>query len=327
MITRRTFVAAAATLVAAPRVAWAQEMRRIAIVNAVRPLELLRAYPAVSEFRQELERRGYAEGKNLVIDYTSGAGREDQIEYLREVVASKPEVIFVMSGRKSALDLMRITETIPIVTGHPDPVAAGLVTNLARPGGNVTGFVSSAPGVEGKRLQLLVEAVPSATRFGYLVPRWAWAVDAPAITDAAATLGITLVPYILEPPIDEQSYHRVFAAMANDGMEAVFAGRAGENSVNRELIARLALEARLPATGHIADFAHRGGLIAYAADRMARYRGSAGYVARILDGENPGELPFQLPLHYNLVVNLKTAKAIGVTLPNEFLLRATEVIE
>ena len=144
MINRRTFVAAAAaaTLVAAPGIAWGQEKRRIAIVNAVRPLEFLRAYPAVSEFRQELERREYAEGKNLVIDYTSGAGREDQVAYLREVVASKPEVIFVMTGIKSALDLMRITETIPIVTGHPGPVAAGLGRRL----------ISSQPDTNGREL-------------------------------------------------------------------------------------------------------------------------------------------------------------------------------
>ncbi len=333
MITRRTFAAAAtlvAALLAAPGFAWAQDTqkRRVAFTILGMPLEDLAVWEGTIAFREGLREHGYVEGRNVVIDLWSGAGRTDVDEYARDIVASEPEVIVAVSGCSVGRAAMRHTKTIPIVFNSGSPIRCGLVSNLANPGGNVTGFMN-VPGLEfeGKRLQLLLEAVPSATRFGFLIPRHRWALLGPVMTDAAVTLGITLVPYILEPPVDEQAYRRAFAAMANDGIDAVLGGVASENNAHRKLIAQLALDARLPATQFSPDFAQVGGLISYAAPIAARFRGMAGYVARILNGENPGDLPVQQPTKFDLVVNLETAKAIGVTLPNDFLLRANEVIE
>ncbi len=332
MITRRTFAAAAtlvAALLAAPGFAWAQDTqkRRVAFTILGMPLEDLAVWEGTIAFREGLREHGYVEGRNVVIDLWSGAGRTDVDEYARDIVASEPEVIVAVSGCSVGRAAMRHTKTIPIVFNSGSPIRCGLVSNLANPGGNVTGFMN-VPGLEfeGKRLQLLLEAVPSATRFGFLIPQRRWALVEPDLTVAAATLGITLVPYLLGPPVDEQAYRRAFAAMANDRIDAVLAGIAAENNANRKLIAQLALETRLPATGQN-NFAELGGLFTYAPPIAVRYRGMAGYVARILNGENPGVLPVQQPTEFNLIINMKTARELGITIPNEFLLRANEVIE
>ncbi len=336
MMDRRTVLAGAllatATVLTAPYLALAQDAAkpRIAIVNATRPVEELTStgHPMYVAFHDELARRGYVEGETVEIERWSGRDWADRDALARAVVASAPDLIYAASGAAIGPHLARATQTIPIVFLGRDPLGYGLVTNLARPGGNVTG-ISSEPGteIEGKRLQLIVEAVPSATRVAYLNARWAWGEVEPRLTQAAAVLGVTIVPVILDPPVDEAAYRRAFDLIAAAGVDALVVGGSQESSSFARLIGELAVAARLPAISPYRDFAEAGGLMTYGVNFPRELRRAAAYVARVLDGENPGDLPVRQPEQFQMIVNLKTAAALGMTIPPKLMIQATEFIE
>ena len=310
--------------------AFAQEARRIAIVNVSRSVEEFTAtgHPMYAAFHDELARRGYVEGGNLVIERWSGRDRADREALAREVVASAPDLIFAASGAAIGPHLKRATDTIPIVFLGHDPVRYGLVSNLARPGGNITG-IASDPGVEfeGKKLELLLRAVPAAARVAYLNASWTWAETEPRLAEAASILGVAIVPVILEVPVSEAAYREAFVTMESLGVDALLVGGSIESNTFARLIAELALAARLPAGYAIRDFTDSGGLMSYGIDCPAEMRRCAAYVARILNGEAPGELPVRQPVSYELILNLTTAQALGLTMPPALLIQATELIE
>jgi putative tryptophan/tyrosine transport system substrate-binding protein len=286
-------------------------------------------FPSWSAFLLEMRRLGYVEGQNLVIDRHSGQGRADPYASLaREVVESRPDVI-VAGGTPLVAALKALTTTIPLVVAVPDPVVTGLVASLGRPGGNITGFTPDAgPEFNAKILQLLHETVPGAVRMAYLDVRMMWELPAAlAVRDAAVRLGLLLIPILLDPPVTERSYRDAFAAMERERVEAIYLGFTSENIAHVPLVANLAAASRLPAVFLENRFAQAGGLMSYGPDASAIFRSMAGYVVRILRGEKPADLPVQLPRDFEFIINLKTARALDLKIPEHLLIFATEVIE
>jgi putative ABC transport system substrate-binding protein len=282
-------------------------------------------YPA---FSKELRRLGYIEGENLVVARYSGEGQEERFsELCREAVQTKPDVIVATSARLT-LALKAATDTIPIIASMTDPVAFGIVTSISRPGGNITG-VSVEAGLEiwGKRLQLLHEAVPSASKIGFLGSRSAWRMpQVSALREAAQQLQISLHGPPLESP-QQQEYRRVFAAMELQHVDALIIGDQADNRVHGRLIREWANNARLPAVfPYREDFAI-GALMAYGPSLTDTYRRLASYVDQVLKGAHPGELPVYLASQFDLVINLSTARPLGLAIPPSLLVRADEVIE
>ena len=326
---RRAFLGAmGAGLLAAPLAAEAQpagKVWRVAIAYPVGPVEKISELVLLPELR----RLGYVEGQNLVVDRRAGTGRrEGYPDLAREIIALKPDVIFATSGRM-AQAFQAITTAIPIVTITSEPVALGLAASLARPGRNITGFTVD-PGTEvvGKRLELLKEAVPSATRVAFLASKQAWdGMWGRVMREAADRMGATTIVATVSDPIGESEYRRAFAVMAKERAQALVVSDHAEGIVNRPLIVELAVQARLPAIYAYRVFVEAGGLMAYGFDDADVRRHVAAYIDRILKGARPAELPFQQPTKFELVINLKTAKALGLTIPQSLLLRADHVIQ
>jgi putative ABC transport system substrate-binding protein len=290
-------------------------------------------HPYFPAFFKELRRLGYVEGQNLVVERFSGEGQTERgAELARTVVASKPDVIIAISPR-SLLHLKEATTTIPITAITSDPVSLGLVTNLARPGGNFTGVsVDAGIALLGKRLEILKEAAPTISRVGFPVLRPAWEGTviprfANEVRQAAAQLGITLLGAVLDSPVHEAEYRRAFAAMAQERVDALLVSEAPENFTHRRLIIELAEKARLPTMSSYRDYVALGGLMAYGIDLVDVFLRIAGQVDKILKGANSGDIPFQQPTKFELIINAKTARALGLEMPPSLLARATEVIE
>ncbi len=305
---------------------------RVALVHPNRPAtDMTEAshLPGYRTFFQELRRLGYVEGQNLVVERYSGEGRPENYPKLaRDVIRREPDLIVTMGGLSSSFKPE--TATIPI-TGftNGDPVLAGLVSSLARPGGNITG-VNIAAGYEiwGKRFELLRELVPSISKVGFLSLRANAATKyAAAAREAPNRVGIPVVGPTLDSPVDEAEYRRVFAAMSQEGADAVIVGEEGENNTNFRLIVELAAQARLPAIYAAPEYAEAGGLMAYAVDFNELFRVLAAQTDQILKGTKPGEIPYYLPTKFQLIINLKTAKALGIHVPEGLSARADKVIE
>lgn len=333
MTTRRTFLAAAGAALIAPHVAHAQAQRpkRLAIVEPTYPIEALKP-PGGSlgliAFHSELRRLGWHEGANIVTEPWPGAGRDDRDEFVRHVYASLPDVVFASSYLQFAKQLLREAKSVPTVIAGPDPVATGIVASLARPGGMITGF-SSDGGIElvGKRLQLLDEGLAGVKRVAYFGPTYRWAFEQSIITSAAAQRGLAVEPALFQAPISDAAYRRSFQAMAATRPDGVFFGPAPENNNRSLLAASMALESRLPTIGPGREYAAAGHLMSYGPDIATTNRGCAGYVDRILRGAKPADLPVQQPTVFELVVNLKTAKALGIELPLSIMALASEYVE
>jgi putative tryptophan/tyrosine transport system substrate-binding protein len=309
----------------------AKTKKRIAFVSAYVPIaDLTASYPDLRPWFEELGRLGYVEGQNLIVERYSANWQGDRLdELVRDVVSTQPDVIYTGTTRLS-LALKRHTATIPIVCLTADPVATGLVSNIVRPGGNITG-VTSDGGIEiwGKRLGLLLEAIPKPSNVQFLASRDTWKVFyVGAIQDAANQSGISVTPALLEDgTIDEAQYQRAFTAMEQDRVDALIVSDQPENYAYRQLIVNLAAKNQIPAIYAVREFVVLGGLMAYAADRADLSRQAANMVGQILKGANPGEMPFRQPTKFQLVINVKTAKALGLEMPPRLLLRADEVIE
>ncbi len=281
------------------------------------------------DFFEELRRLGYIEGQNLTVERYSGEGKSERYaELVRNVVNTHPDVIMTL-GAYLSFDFKTATTTIPIVTIMFDPVAQGLVTSIARPGGNITG-VTIAGGFEiiGKRMGLLVEAIPKLATVSYLASRPYWEdIRGAAAREAANRVGISVKAALTDSTFNEAEYQRVFTSMKQDRTDALIVSEEAEHITNRKTIVELASKDRIPTIYPIREFVEAGGLMAYSIDLADIYRRLANLIDKILRGDNPADIPFYQPTKFELSINLKTAKALGLEMPAMLLARADEVIE
>ena len=305
--------------------------RRIAIVAPSFPVGKMTETSGDPLFRavfNELRRLGYIEGQSLLIERYSGEGRASHYADLaRDVVSRNPDVIISSGTNEFTLDFKAATTTIPIVGIFAVPVEAGIVASLARPGGNITG-VSVDVGREQweKRVQMLQQVVPQATRLGFLQLREArekWGLP----KEQSNWMGVTWVGPALNHPIDEAEYRRMFAGLIQDRAEGILVTDEDVHVTNVKLIVELAEKSRLPAIYPFKLFVEAGGLMSYGADVSVWGYNIADIVGQILKGARPSEIPIRQPTKFELVINLKTAKALSLTIPDKLLSVADDVIE
>ena len=327
---RREFItllgSAAATWPMVTRAQQPERVRRIGVLSGLAAnhpdTQALKA-----AFLQGLQQLGWTDGRNVQIEYRWGAGNADNIrKYATELAALAPDVILV-TGAASLAPLLRATRTVPIVfTIVADPVGTGLVASLAHPGGNATGFVLFEYAISGKWPELLKQIAPSVTRAAVL-----WDPTIPAgigqfaiIQSVAPSVGMEVSPVNMR---DAAETERAVAAFAREPNGGLIVTASALSVAHRDLIVTLAARHKLPAVYYRRLYVTGGGLISYGPDVADQLRRAAGYVDRILKGEKPADLPVQAPTKYELVINLKTAKALGLTVPPTLLARADEVIE
>src|ERR1700738_371948 len=326
---RRDFIAGVATATALPLAARAQQPDRTRRIGVLMNLAAddPEAQRRVSAFVQALRELDWTDGRNVQIEYRWGGGDAGTFrKYAAELVALAPDVILA-TGTPVVEALQQTTRTVPIVfVTIIDPVGAGFVESLARPGGNVTGFSLFEYGLSGKRLELLKEIAPGVMRVAVLRDTAVGSgVGQYAIIQAVApTLGVELRPIDMRDPGEIERAVVAFARVPNSGLIIV---GSPSGTVHRNLIITLAARHQLPAVYPLAYFVRTGGVISYGPDSVDPYRSAAGYVDRILKGEKPANLPVQAPTKYELVINLKTARALGLDVPPTVLARADEVIE
>lgn len=283
--------------------------------------------PCLEAFRHRLRELGYVESENLGLEFRYAEGKIDRLSGLAaELVRLKMDII-VTSGTSAAWAAKEATKTIPIViAGASDPVAFGIVASLARPGGNVTGF-ADLPGreIEGKRLELLKEAIPTASRVAVVMDSTSRRDPTP-LEEAAKALGFTLLlsDEEVETPDEFQS---AFATMIRERADALYAPETPVNVLHQSLIITLAAKNRIPAMYGSREFVEAGGLMSYGVSFADMFRNVATYVDKILKGAKPADLPVQQPTRFELVINLKTARQIGLTLPPTLLYQADKVIQ
>jgi putative ABC transport system substrate-binding protein len=324
----RAGVLLAAAILLVPLGAGAQPAAKVHRIGVLEIVEPAANGPNLEAFRQALAELGHVEGRNVAVDYRSAAGRPERLlDLARELIALKPDVL-VTRGDPAALAARHATATLPIVMATSgDPVFTGVVASLARPGGNVTGFhIVGPPELGGRRLRLLREAIPATARVGIL-----WdpvGVQLPLIVKdtekTAAALGVQLKS--LEVPRPE-AFEPAFEAALMAQVDGLIAGEDTLMFDDRDRIVRFAAMSRLPAIYGLREFVDAGGLMSYGTDRRDLFRRAAGYVDRILKGARPADLPVEPPVKFELAVNLKTAKAIGLTLPPSLVRRADYVVE
>jgi putative ABC transport system substrate-binding protein len=329
-VKRRAFITLLGGAAAAwPLVARAQQPDRMRRIGALMPHVV--SNPQVqarnAAFLEELRQLGWTVGRNVEIEYRWSAGMVGEARKAAvELVAIAPDVILA-TGSASLEPLLQATRSVPIVFAIvADPVGAGFVDSLAKPGGNATGFMTFEPGISAKWLELLKELVPSIKRAAVLrdptntagIGMWS------AIQAVAPSLGVELRPIDVRNASDIERAVAEFARNPNSGMILTGSGLA---VIHRDLIIGLAARHKLPTMYYERFFSRSGGLISYGPDYIDQYRRAAGYVDRILKGEKTADLPVQAPTKYELVINLKTAKALGLEVPPTLLARADEVIE
>jgi len=331
-VKRRQFITLLGGAAAWPLAASAQQrerMRRIGVLINFASDDPA-AQSRLTAFLQGLAQLGWTEGSTVRIDVRWGAGDTGRTrKYAAELVAFAPDIILT-AGSPVTGPVLQATRTVPVVFVQvADPVGGGFVETLARPGGNATGFTNFEYGMSGKWLELLKEIAPNVNRVAVLrnLNTAAGSGQFGAIQSAASSLGVEVSPINVRNNAaqDASEIERAvtaFAHASNCGLIVT-----GGSATRRELIVSLTAQHRLPAVYPDGAFVADGGLIAYGPDRIDQFRRAAGYVDRILKGEKPADLPVQAPTKYELVVNLKTAKALGLTVPDTLLARADEVIE
>jgi putative tryptophan/tyrosine transport system substrate-binding protein len=327
---RREFIAGLGGAAAWPLTARAQQSERMRWIGMLWPFAEgdPEANAWLATFREELEKLGWAEGRNLRIDHRWAAFDEESAQrFARELVALQPDIILTQTT-SNTVALLQQTRTIPIVlTQGTDPVGAGFVASLSRPGGNVTGFINLEASLGSKWLELLKQIARRVNRVAFLfnpatAPYFEYYLS--PFKAAAASFG---VQPIAAPFHNASQLESVFAAQAREPNGGLIAMPDSFQAVYRAEITSLAARHRLPAIYAFRFFAEAGGLLSYGNDRFDNYRRSANYVDRVLRGANPGELPIQIPNKFELVINLKTAKALGLTVPPNLLALADEGIE
>ena len=326
-IARRKFLAtlggAAAAWPLAARAQQGERMRRVGVLLG----GAATGRPEVEAFVQALQQLGWADGRSVRIEYRSGLGNATATrKYAQELVALAPDVILV-SGAGPLTGLLAATRTIPVVfTSVADPVGTGLVASMSRPGGNATGFIQFEYSLNGKWLELLKQLAPSVTRAAVLRDQTeaAGVGQFAVIQSVAASLGVEVLPVDVRDPDEIARAVTAFARTPSGGMVVTASAL---TLVHRDRIVALAAQLRLPAVYPRRLYVDAGGLTSYGFDIVDQYRRAAGYVDRILKGEKPADLPVQAPTKYELVINLKTARALGLEVPPTLLARADEVIE
>ena len=326
---RREFITllggAAATWPLAASAQQTDRMRRVGVLMST-AADDAEGQARIAVFEQGLQQLGWTVGRNLQIDYRWGAGdADDYRKYAAELVALAPDVTLASAPLATAA-LLRATRTVPIVFAIvPDPVGAGFVNSLSRPGGNATGFMQFEYSLSGKWLELLKQITPSVTRAAVIrdAANPAESAQFAAIQAVASPLGVEVSPVNVRDAAEIERSVTAFARSSNGGLIAT----GGRAIAHRELIINLAARHRLPAVYPYRLFVTSGGLTSYGPDLTDQYRRAASYVDRILKGEKPADLSVQAPTKYETVINLKTAKALGLTLPPALLARADEVIE
>ena len=327
---RREFITllggAAATWPLAAQAQQAEPIRRIGVLmNRAADDPVGQAY--VEAFRQGLQQLGWSEDRNVRIDIRWGENDVDRDrKYAGELVALAPD-IFLASGGLSVAALQHVTRTLPIVfVNLVDPIGAGLVASLARPGGNTTGFMNFEYSLSGKWPELLKQIAPNVMRAAVIrdATNPAGIGQFSAVQGAAQTLGIEVSPINVH---DADEIERAVAAFARSVNGGLIVTPSASVLDHHDVIIALAAQHKLPAVYGDRSKVIRGGLISYGPDRVDQFRRAADYVNRILKGEKPGDLPVQAPTKYELVINLKTAKALGLDVPLQLQQRADEVIE
>ncbi len=322
------FALLALALLVPSRAADAQQPKKVPRIGILVAGSPFSDAPWINAFRQGLRERGYVEGHSIEIAYRYGEGRTARYPALvTELVQLKVEVI-VVGGATATRAAKKVTTLIPLVMANvSDPVTLGFVASLARPGGNITGVTNLAPDLGRKRLELLKEIVPQLSRVAVLgdpsspshAPGWR------ETESAARSLGVQVQSLEVRAP--NPDFAGAFSAITRYRADALLTLSQPLIRVYREQIVDFTVKRRMPAIFHTRAFVEAGGLMSYAADVIDLYRRAATHVDKILKGAKPADLPVEQPTKFNLVVNLKTAKALGVTLPRSILLRATEVIE
>ncbi len=316
-------VTLALSLIVAPLAADAQPRQRVARIGFLGTAPS----PPLDAFREGLRELGWVEGQNLIIEYRWMQGRPERLpELAAELVRPNVDVILAVASTQVE-PAKRATSTIPIVfAAHADPVGLGHVASLARPGGNITGVSQLLTELSAKELQLLKEAVPTATRIAVL-----WNSTTPshgpalkATEEAGRVLGVQLHP-VEASTVDQ--FEAAFAAMSQARVQALLVIASPLSFVQRSRLAELALKHRLPGMFGFRENADAGGLMSYGPNINEMFRRAATYVDKILRGAKPGDLPVEQPTKFELVINLKTAKALGLTIPQSVLIRADEVIQ
>ena len=326
---RREFITllggAAAMWPLAARAQQGERVRRIVALTGI--ADEAGSQPRYEAFRQTLAELGWTDGRNVRIDYRWGEGKLDIMRrHAAELAALAPDVILI-SGGATLGAMLQATRAVPIVfVIVPDPVGSGFVDSLSRPGGNATGFMQFEYSLSAKWLELLKDIAPGVTRVA--IP-WDPSIAAgigqfAVIQSVAPSLGVEVFPINVRDAPEIERAVTAFARPGNGGMVVTVSPLA---VFHRDLIVALAARHKLPAVYAARDFVASGGLISYAADFVEQYRRAAGYIDKILKGTKPADLPVQAPTKYNLVVNLKTAKALGLAIPPTLLARVDEVIE
>ena len=329
-MTRREFI----TLLGGAAVAWplaarAQQPKRVRLIGALMPsaADDLEGQARIRTFVQALQQLGWSDGHNIRIDTRWAAGNPNNIvKYATELVALAPDVILA-GGTPTLGPLLRATRTVPIVFVHvPDPVGAGFVDSLARPGGNATGFTLYEYGIGAKWLELLKEAAPRITRAAIIRdPELSagiglWAV----IQTMASSVAVEVIPV---NPRSDGEIERAVTALGRSSNGGLIVTGSALALLHRDLIITLAARHKVPAVYYDRFFVTGGGLMSYGPRLVDQYRFAADYINRILKGEKPADLPVQASTKYELAINLKTAKALGIEIPPTLLARADEVIE
>jgi putative ABC transport system substrate-binding protein len=311
-------------LLAVPLAVEAQQAEKVYRIGVLAPIP---STPGLAEFLQALHDLNYIKGRNLIIEYRSAEGKLDRLPALAaDLVSTKVDIIFALATT-AAQAAKGATKTIPVVfAGANDPVNGGLVASLARPGGNVTGLTNIGPDLSAKRLQILKETVPGISRVAVL-----WnsanptiARQVPETEVAARALSLQLLVVDIRGPEDLENAFRTITTGRSDGLVLI---ADVITTVHRDRIAALAVRNRLPMISEFPGFAASGGLISYGSSIADAARRAAALVDKILKGAKPADLPVEQPTKFQLVINMKTAKALGLTIPSSLLLQADQIIE
>ena len=304
-----------------------ERVRRIGVLVAS-PVDDAEWQARLAAFNEGLAQLGWIEGRNVRVDTRWATTNADDLrKQAAELVATTPDVLVAASGTTSIAPLVQATRTVPIVFAIVvDPVGAGFVASLARPGGNATGFTMFEYGMSGKWLELLKQIAPGVTRAAVLRdPAIASGIGQfGAIQAVAPSLGVELSPVDVRDAPEIERAVAAFAGIPNGGLVVT---ASPSSTIHRDLIIALAARHKLPAVYWERFYVAAGGLISYGPDRLDQYRQAAGYVDRILKGEKAADLPVQVPTKFQIVINQRTAKALGITVPQSVLTRADEVIE
>jgi putative ABC transport system substrate-binding protein len=308
----------------------AQQPTKVPRMGYLSPFDPARESTRAEAIRLALRERGYVEGQNIAIEYRYAEGKRDRLpELAAELVRLKVDIIVVAGGDGPIRAAKNATKTIPIVMAGlgADPVEAGFIESLARPGGNVTGLTNLNRELGGKRLELLKEAVPKVARVAVLYEQ----ANRPSVIEvkevlpvAARALGLTVRSWEVRAA---DGFDTVFAALNKDRPDGLFVTGGSLMAANRKRIASFALKSRLPSSFTDKEAVDAGGLMSYGADQADSYRRVAYFVDRILKGAKPADLPVEQPTKFEFVINLKTAKQIGLTIPQSLLYRADKVIK